>query len=89
MEPSILQGLLGELERKDAATAAHTWRVTLYTRALAERFGVSPGQILYVGDHPHYDVAGSIDAGYHAVSFHLGKIAYPPQQAVGNARGTA
>jgi len=36
-------------------------------RHLARRFRVSPGEILYVGDHPDYDVAGSLDAGYHAV----------------------
>ena len=34
---------------------------------LAQRFRVRPEEILYVGDHPHYDVVGSIDAGYHAV----------------------
>ncbi|MDJ0779274.1 MAG: HAD family hydrolase [Gammaproteobacteria bacterium] len=33
----------------------------------AERVGVEPVQILYVGDHPHYDVAGSLGAGYQAV----------------------
>lgn len=38
MDPQILQALLSALELKDVATAAHTWRVTLYTRALAERF---------------------------------------------------
>ena len=34
---------------------------------LAERFEVSPEEIVYVGDHPEYDVTGSIAAGYHAV----------------------
>ncbi|GAB5496887.1 MAG: hypothetical protein Phyf2KO_19670 [Phycisphaerales bacterium] len=40
IEPDLLQALLTTVEMKDAATAAHTWRVTLYTRALAEVFGV-------------------------------------------------
>jgi HD-GYP domain-containing protein (c-di-GMP phosphodiesterase class II) len=31
--------LVRALERKDSVTAAHTWRVTLYTRALAEADG--------------------------------------------------
>jgi len=34
---------------------------------LAERFGVDPQEIVYVGDHPAYDVVGSVEAGYHAV----------------------
>lgn len=33
--------LLAQLERKDMTTAAHTWRVTLYTRRVAEEFGLS------------------------------------------------
>ncbi len=36
-------------------------------RHLAERFEVSLEQIVYVGDHPEYDVQGSLDAGLHAV----------------------
>lgn len=40
IEPDLLEALLTTVEMKDAATAAHTWRVTLYTRALAEAFGV-------------------------------------------------
>lgn len=39
MENEILQALVGLLEVKDQATAAHTWRVVLYTRALAEAAG--------------------------------------------------
>ena len=33
--------LIAQLEQRDLSTAAHTWRVVLYTRALAERFEVS------------------------------------------------
>lgn len=39
MSPEIIQALVGLLEAKDMSTAAHTWRVVLYTRALAEKAG--------------------------------------------------
>jgi len=39
MSPEIIQALVGLLEAKDMSTAAHTWRVVLYTRALGERAG--------------------------------------------------
>lgn len=39
----------------------------LIYRHFAERCGVEPAQIVYVGDHPAYDVVGSIEAGYQAV----------------------
>jgi HD-GYP domain-containing protein (c-di-GMP phosphodiesterase class II) len=35
-----VQLLLREIEAKDYVTAAHTWRVVLYTRALGEFFGL-------------------------------------------------
>jgi HD-GYP domain-containing protein (c-di-GMP phosphodiesterase class II) len=41
MDPEIVQALVGVLEAKDYSTAAHTWRVVLYTRALAEAAGLS------------------------------------------------
>jgi putative hydrolase of the HAD superfamily len=34
---------------------------------LAERFRAAPEEIVYVGDHPVYDVVGSAEAGYQAV----------------------
>lgn len=34
---------------------------------LADRFEVSPAQMVYVGDHPIYDVVGPIEAGCHAI----------------------
>lgn len=36
MSPDLVGALVGILEVKDFSTAAHTWRVVLYTRALAE-----------------------------------------------------
>jgi putative hydrolase of the HAD superfamily len=44
---------------------------------LAERFEASPEEIIYVGDHPEYDVAGSIAAGYHAVWINRDSITWP------------
>jgi len=38
MSPTLVRSLVTILEAKDISTAAHTWRVVLYTRALAERF---------------------------------------------------
>lgn len=40
MQDHDVHCLLREIELKDLSTAAHTWRVVLYTRALAEHLGV-------------------------------------------------
>lgn len=45
MPPDILQALVRTIELKDLSTAAHTWRVVLYTRAMAERFRLDPERI--------------------------------------------
>ncbi|MBX3407737.1 MAG: HD domain-containing protein [Phycisphaeraceae bacterium] len=45
MTPASVHALVRSLEDKDGYTAAHTWRVVLYTRALAERFGLEPAII--------------------------------------------
>jgi putative hydrolase of the HAD superfamily len=49
----------------------------LIYRHLAQRFGVHPEEIVYVGDHPQYDVVGSIDAGYHAVWINRERAPWP------------
>lgn len=41
LDAQTIRGLLTAVELKDAATAAHTWRVTLYARAVAESFGIT------------------------------------------------
>lgn len=46
-------------------------------RHLAERFDADPAEILYVGDHPLYDVVGSVEAGYQAVWINREDIAWP------------
>jgi len=40
MNPATVANLVRQIEAKDLSTAAHTWRVVLYTRALLEHFGV-------------------------------------------------
>ena len=45
----------------------------------AARAGIDPERILYVGDHPHYDVAGSLDAGYQAVWINRDNAAWPQE----------
>lgn len=40
MDAAIVQALVKAIELKDLSTAAHTWRVVLYTRALAEEAGL-------------------------------------------------
>jgi len=40
VDADLIQALVGVLEVKDLSTAAHTWRVVLYTRALAEAHGL-------------------------------------------------
>jgi putative hydrolase of the HAD superfamily len=48
----------------------------IYER-LAERFDASPAEIVYVGDHPAYDVVGSIEAGYLAVWINRERMPWP------------
>ncbi|MCC7389758.1 MAG: HD domain-containing protein [Phycisphaerales bacterium] len=40
MDPRKVEELVSAIEGKDLSTAAHTWRVVLYTRAMAELAGV-------------------------------------------------
>ena len=61
MDPDIVQSLVKTIELKDHSTAAHTWRVVLYTRAMAEAAGLDKPMIerLTIGAALH-DV-GKID----------------------------
>jgi HD-GYP domain-containing protein (c-di-GMP phosphodiesterase class II) len=45
MSPELVQQLIAEIEKKDLSTAAHTWRVVLYFRALMENFGLDQEKI--------------------------------------------
>lgn len=46
---------------------------------LARRFETAPQEIVYVGDHPVYDVIGAAEAGYHAVWINRGQTAWPDE----------
>lgn len=48
-------------------------------RHLVDRFDAHPEQVLYVGDHPHYDVIGALDAGCRAVWINREAIAWPEE----------
>lgn len=50
MSPETVYELVRRIERKDLSTAAHTWRVVLYTRAILERFGIG-GEDLRIATH--------------------------------------
>lgn len=41
LAPELVQSLVRLIEMKDSVTASHTWRVVLYSRAIAEKAGVS------------------------------------------------
>ena len=49
---------------------------------LAERFETDPKQIVYVGDHPVYDVLGSLEAGFQAVWINRENLDWPHHSAV-------
>lgn len=50
MDTKVVQQLVREIEAKDASTAAHTWRVVLYLRAILEERGVR-GEDLLIATH--------------------------------------
>lgn len=63
MSPDIVEALVKTIELKDHSTAAHTWRVVAYARALAEKAGMPR------------DVIGRITVG--AALHDVGKIDIP------------
>jgi putative hydrolase of the HAD superfamily len=48
-----------------------------FEAAPEERFEAAPEEIVYVGDHPAYDVVGSLQAGYHAVWINREQTCWP------------
>lgn len=61
MDPAIVKGLLQQIERKDLSTAAHTWRVVLYTRAMAEAFGIDHEHIALITQAAAMHDIGKLD----------------------------
>ncbi|MFN0012000.1 MAG: HD-GYP domain-containing protein [Phycisphaerales bacterium] len=45
MNPVAVEALVGQIEAKDRLTAAHTWRVVLYARAMAETAGLDEHEV--------------------------------------------
>lgn len=63
MAPDLVANLVRAIELKDASTAAHTWRVVLYTRALLEDRRADQAQL---------------EAATHAAALHdIGKLDIP------------
>ena len=46
MDRDIIEALIRVVEAKDACTAAHTWRVALYTQLLSEAAGLDRAEVL-------------------------------------------
>lgn len=46
MSPEAVEAMVKSIEAKDLSTAAHTWRVVLYLRAMAEEHGFTGEQLL-------------------------------------------
>ncbi len=61
MDPDIIQGLVRAIELKDRSTAAHTWRVVLYARALAEAFGLDHNTVANVSVAAALHDIGKVD----------------------------
>lgn len=61
MSPERVKELLAEIERKDLSTAAHTWRVVLYARALCEAYGVDHEMIALVTQGAAMHDVGKLD----------------------------
>lgn len=53
----------------------------LIYRHLARRFDIGLEQIVYVGDHPLYDVVGSLEAGCHAIWINREQSVWPEELA--------
>lgn len=65
LEPDIIQALVRTIELKDLCTAAHTWRVVLYTRILAERVGMERGVVNRLTNAAALHDLGKIDIPDH------------------------
>lgn len=61
MSPDILQALVKTIELKDRSTAAHTWRVVLYSRAMAEEAGLDHAGVERLSNAAALHDVGKID----------------------------
>jgi HD-GYP domain-containing protein (c-di-GMP phosphodiesterase class II) len=65
LSPDIVQALVKVIELKDLSTAAHTWRVVLYTRIVAEELGLSHDEVDRMGVAAALHDLGKIDIPEH------------------------
>ncbi len=61
VSPDLVSALVHTIELKDQSTAAHTWRVVLYTRALAEHAGLPHERIARLTTAAALHDVGKID----------------------------
>ncbi len=64
MDHDIIEALIRVVEVKDACTAAHTWRVALYTQLLSEAAGLDPDEVLHLMYAAVLHDIGKIDIPY-------------------------
>lgn len=64
MDQEIVNVLVKIVELKDETTAAHTWRVTLYAKALAEAFDLPPAEVARIMQGAVLHDIGKIDIPY-------------------------
>ncbi len=65
LQNDIIEALVRTIELKDRTTAAHTWRVVLYTRTLAEVFGLDHQTIARLSTAAALHDLGKIDIPDH------------------------
>lgn len=65
LDPAIVAALVKSLELKDGATASHTWRVILYTRAIAEAAGLDQATLARLTTAAALHDLGKIDIPDH------------------------
>ncbi|MBK7405546.1 MAG: HD domain-containing protein [Phycisphaerales bacterium] len=61
MDPARVEQLVHAIEGKDMSTAAHTWRVVLYTRAMAEEAGLDLDRIRHLTHAAALHDVGKLD----------------------------
>ncbi|MEZ6242159.1 MAG: HD-GYP domain-containing protein [Phycisphaerales bacterium] len=65
MSPDQVVELVHQIEVKDLSTAAHTWRVVLYTRAIFEELGSTPKELLALTQGAALHDVGKLDVPDH------------------------
>ena len=64
MSPETVETMVKSIEAKDLSTAAHTWRVVLYLRAMAEEHGFGGEELLIATQGAALHDVGKLDVPY-------------------------